>query len=333
MAITWIDGFEDYDSSNGLLSQAYTTAGLGSITYGSTGRFSGSSLNLGFVTTAIRKGISTTSTVAVGHAFKLLLASGGATVQALAFRDASANTIAGLFFNPDGGLVFVRGSTVSSNVLATAPSGTVSVDAWYYLEVEFTRHASAGAVNVYLNGALIMSASGVNTGAADVAAVAIIAPVNGYLVDDLYITDTASRIGEVRIDTLVPTADTAQKDFTASTGSDNYAMVGELPVDGDTSYVQADVAGAADLYTTDGLADTPDAIYAVQVRVAAKKLDTGFRSIKAKLKSGTTEADGAAVALATDYAVATAIHETDPATDAAWTASGVNAAQIGMEIG
>lgn len=327
MAITWIDGFEEYSSGNALLAAAYVTTG--SFTYGDAGRFSGDSLRL--TTGRITKGIAPTSVLSLGYAFSTTsLSSSTAMIE---FHDSAGSIICDLFTTPDGGLTFVRGSSVGSNILATAPSGTLTTSTWFYLEVELTRHASAGAIKIYINGALVASATGVNTGSADVAAIQLRAPNSSSMnVDDLYITDTATRIGEIKIDTVVPTADTAQKDFTASTGTDNYAMVDELPVDGDTSYVTADTSGNADLYTTAGLSGSPSDIFAVQVRVWAKKTDTGFRTLKPKLKSSTTEADGVAVALGTTYGVVTSLYETDPATDAAWDAAGVNAAQIGMEL-
>jgi hypothetical protein len=53
-------------------------------------------------------------------------------------------------------------------------------------------------------------------------------------IDDVYITNTSTRLGESRVVVLYPNADTADADWTRSTGVDHYATVDETTVNGDT---------------------------------------------------------------------------------------------------
>src|SRR5262245_27001658 len=77
---------------------------------------------------------------------------------------------------------------------------------------------------------------------------------------------------------------------------------------------------------------TPDTVHAVQVTMVARKDDAEARQLRTKLKSGTTTADGATQGMATSYLPYGDLYETDPDTAMAWTPSGVNAMQVGIEV-
>jgi hypothetical protein len=56
------------------------------------------------------------------------------------------------------------------------------------------------------------------------------------------------------------------------------------------------------------------------------------RQARTKLKSGTTTADGTTQGIATSYLPYGDLYETDPDTAMAWTPSGVNTVQVGIEV-
>jgi hypothetical protein len=142
----------------------------------------------------------------------------------------------------------------------------------------------------------------------------------------------ATWLGERRIDTLRPSADTAQKDWTPDTGTDNYSRVNETPINGDTSYVTAATVGNKDRYALNDLPINPVTVAAVQALVVARKDDAVTRAIAPVIKSGATEAVGDDFGLASGYGAALKIFETDPNTSSAWTTSGVNALEAGMTV-
>jgi hypothetical protein len=156
--------------------------------------------------------------------------------------------------------------------------------------------------------------------------------------DDVYLCDTGGSrnndfLGDVRVVTLRPNADTGQADFTPSAGSVHYPMVAEAPDDdGDASYVESGTVGHKDLYGYQDLAASAAAIMAVQVATVTRKDDAGSRSLRTVLKSGPTMANGAIRVLGTPYALYDDRFEIDPATGAAWTKAGVDALEAGVEV-
>ena len=91
------------------------------------------------------------------------------------------------------------------------------------------------------------------------------------MIDDVYVTNTSTRLGESRVAVLYPSADTAHADWTPSTGTDHYALVDETTVNSDTDYVASGTVGDLDLYEVGDLPFTPESIHAVQVTTCARK--------------------------------------------------------------
>jgi hypothetical protein len=112
----------------------------------------------------------------------------------------------------------------------------------------------------------------------------------------------------------------------------NAGGVCELIEDGDTTYVYDATTGHEDLYDLANLAVTPTSIIAVQSRMFAKKSDSGSRNGQIRVKSGATEVGGTDTALPTSYAWLNRVDAVDPNTSAAWTASAVNALQVGPKV-
>ena len=153
-----------------------------------------------------------------------------------------------------------------------------------------------------------------------------------FYIDDLTIA-TGGWIGDVRYDAvLVPTADTAQKEWTPSTGSDNYALVDEVPPS-DVDYVSAGSTGYKDLYA---LANWSPAESTYQVEflvdwIRAKKGTAADQQIRSVVLSGTTESSGGSIALSTTYRYYQRLLTTDPDTSAVWDTTGIDALQVGQE--
>lgn len=272
-------------------------------------------------------------TVSVGFAINQTAIGAGQNV--FAFLDAASAGICTLFCSTSGDLVFVRGTSYTSNILVTVPA-YLALGVWHYIEIEFTRNATTGSVNIYGDGVLIGSASGVNTGAASVANCKLYASLSSASgasqLDDYYCVSGATRLGERRVITTRPSADTAQKDFAPDSGVNNYSRVNEEPMDGDTSYVSAAIVGNEDLYDFADLPYVPASIDAVQVVCAARKDDATTRTVATVLKSGATTDVGPDLATSASYGAAQKMYELDPNTSAAWTGAAVNALQAGMKV-
>lgn len=336
MALIWWDGFENYDDANklGLIYSVQTSR----LTFQQTGRFSDSkSLSSSSTVqrgdfyyplptnlTSIAVGISMNTNSLVDASSSIYLCQGFAFIDT---SGADTNNIR-VFIDGSGRVVVQRGTSTTlgtSAVVATAGS-------WVHMGVELVKHASAGTVTVYIDGVSVLALTGQNTSANAITRVGICIPYNAVCnIDDFYVCDSASWLGEARVTPLVPNADTAQKDFTPSTGSTNYTCVDESPPS-TTDYVSSSTVGAKDLYDLTDMSFTPLNILGVKLTTYAAKDDITTRTIRNTLKSGSTSANGVTKALSSTPRFFDDIWTTDPNTSAAWTKSGVDALQAGMEV-
>ena len=138
-------------------------------------------------------------------------------------------------------------------------------------------------------------------------------------------------LGPSRIEYLTPNAAGSNSALTPTSGA-NYTNVNEQVANLDTNYVEGATSGLIDTYNYTALAATPASIKAVMVKSFAKNADVGTRNFRAKCLSSATYADGADQALSVAYKTFSEIYYTDPATSAAWTASGIAAAEFGVEV-
>jgi len=130
---------------------------------------------------------------------------------------------------------------------------------------------------------------------------------------------------------LVPDADTAQKDWTPSTGSLNYDMVEDVPPN-DAEYVSGGSVNDKDLYTlSDWTAGANEEPRFLVDWVRAKKDVADTVDIDLIVKSASTESSGSFVP-STSFAYYSRILDVDPDTSAEWTEGGINALQIGQEV-
>jgi len=328
MAIIFMDGFDLYGNRGHVLTRGYQSV---------EGNPS-SNARFGVGQSWLTNGngpltfplITALSAMTVGFAFSTVVAGNSGGTRIFSFKN-GGTTVGVLGIDSTGAIRFARDTFGTNQFGITAPA-LIAPSVWNYIEIEFTRHASAGVFNIYVNGALVLSGTGLNTGAADVNTVQFSTDAGDRNIDDFYMVDTATRLGECRIDTLRPTADTATKGFTPNSGSNNFSRVSDATLDGDTSYNSATAPGAKDLFDISDLSVVPSAIFAVQTILAARKDNTSPSQLCVDIKSGATSVRGGTKTLASSYSFYTDILPTDPATSAAWTASAVNALQLGYEI-
>lgn len=113
----------------------------------------------------------------------------------------------------------------------------------------------------------------------------------------------------------------------------NSTLTAETQEDGSASYVYSSSVGATDFYNVADLPGTPASIIAVTTRGYGQKSDAGTRIGQMQMKSGSTTVQTGAAGLATSFTWQSRTDTTDPNTGQTWTASGVNALQIGPTVG
>jgi hypothetical protein len=239
-----------------------------------------------------------------------------------------------------------------ANSTITAPSltGVIAPSTWYRIEIKFNMgtSTSTGVVEVRVNGTLVSSVTGANLWQSGVGGAGIrifnqssSSNTAATYFDDFVINDDSGSInndylGDVRIDNVRPAADTAQADWTLSTGSDGYALIDDAlsaSADDDSGYVEGGTAGSKSEFTCSALSGTSANINAAQIRLRAERSDAGNRTYRGYLKSSSAVANGPTLAPEVGYVWDfNGIFETDPNTSAAWDDSGVNGVKLGLEV-
>lgn len=344
MAIEWIDGFDHYGgthSGNNLANARYQnmTSGASSSFSLQAGRFGGRAIQHQGAsgTFDILSGLAARSTFTIGMAlFRANLAVNNEVVYRV--RSGTSEQF-WLGITPTGQVVVGRtdlSATIIATSVATPFTGT---NIWRYLELELVIDNTAGEVRVWVDGVQVINVSSVDTqGQAGSTADGIkffgIGATGGGVsrIDDMYICTTATEHkGDCRIETLAPTADTADKDWGRSTGSDNYALVDEAQGDADTTYVTSSTVGNLDKYTMGNLSSAPAAIHAVQTVFTARKDDAATREVRSILDSSGTVANGATRNIGSAYSTYYDLYATDPNGGGAWSETRVNALLAGIE--
>ena len=125
-------------------------------------------------------------------------------------------------------------------------------------------------------------------------------------------------------------------DWGKSTGSTRYTLVDDGisgTANDDTDYLTSSTVGDKTDIAMSNLSDNPTTIYATQMRVRAKKVDVGPRTYRVNaLVSGSTST-GTTKGAPIEYCWhRSGFFYLDPNTSAAWTAAGINALQMQLEL-
>lgn len=252
-----------------------------------------------------------------------------------------ANTKARVIANTDGTLRLDVGTTsVATSTVAVTPGGI------NYFELIYRSDASAGILSLYLGGVEVVSFTGDTVGSAGNVESVIFrgaagststtaagrANLSDVVVATVTGTPTAAdaRLGAVTHSVIVPTSDVTVAG-TPSTGTDNFAMVDEVPNDGDTTYVELAAPADADLYGHSSTLAADTTPLGVAVFSHQRLPDGGTTQVRARINNSTTTANGTDTGVGGTYAVASHFWEQSPFTTAAWTKAEVEALRFGVE--
>lgn len=336
MAVLHMDGFDTYTSVTEVAARYSGTTS--SVTLNATGsRFGGPCY---YPNTA---GL----TVNIAHTGSAALIVGGTALPSgttnpiIQFFNTTGSAVTPelSLVNDSGGLKLYRGSS-SGTLLATA-TGTYSTAIWRHYEVKVTIADSGGTVEVRVDGVVALTFTGdtrnTTTGTAGLDRIVWWGSTSGSGAwDDIYILDTTGSVannflGDVRINTLAPTSDSSVQ-FTRSTGASNYLCVDEGKYNSDTDYVESATVGHIDKYGYADLSASVSTVHAVQALTWAKKTDAATRTMRNKIYSNASTADGATYGLTTTYAPYAQIATLNPDGSVQWTPTTVNAALAGFEV-
>lgn len=345
MAILFMEGFD------GVLSQTQLVKKWGNEVAGgqvlqANGRNGGGNILLTFfdeIETPIQ---TTSSTVIIGAAVNPLAPrNSDADLLLVDSQDNSPQFRARLLAS-DSKLVISRGNGLAT--LGTSSVGLLS-GAYTYVELKVFVHQTLGTVDLRFDGVDVLNLTNVNTRGSFFAdtsvAVLRIRGENGtgIRMDDLYIADDTGTknndfLGDVRVDTLVPTSDDTTEFDTSTPSANHFENVDEAAgVDEDTSYIETPTNGDRDIFGMSNLPVHPvaAAVLAIQPWCYGKKITgSGDLSVRHLVEPvATIYNQPARGPSAEDWRVIQSdILEDNPETATDWQESEVDAMKIGVEV-
>lgn len=348
MAYIFADSFDFYNNNDGIsqiIQGGWTSWGGGGSLTSTVNRFGvGGSLSFAGGD-SIWKDFSAPSTNTIFIAFSTLRAwgfSGTETAHYVSLRENDTAQVS-ICFNGLGSIV-VRHGDINGTIIAEFLNA-YEPGVWHHWQIKVVLDTVSGSVAIRQDGAptntyIVENVDTMVTFSnyADSVYVGCASGVyyNRSYFDDFFIFDNGGSSpndwpGDVRCIPLTPISNGTSTGFTPQTGS-NYQMVNELQPDGDTTFNYSGTPGALDLFNTQHLTVTPENIYAVTVKVVARKSDTAYRSGATALKVNGHLEIGHTKILSSTYTGIVDTYITNPSNSAPWTFNDVNNLETGYTV-
>lgn len=238
----------------------------------------------------------------------------------------------GVGYNADGSW---RIGGDSSSAKATSATGLIAPNTWYHIEAQCNM-AAAGSCTLYVDGEVMLTvASGDFKEGNTLSTYWLSGSANGLAFDDWVIQADGSALPDLlglhRIHSLLPSADTAQADFTGAFGDIDDAL--GTTHDGDTTVISSATLNHKSEFAMTDLTGTPATVYAVQSTIVSSKTDAGSKAVTPYIVSNSVRADGVEFNPADGaYIYTDDVHELNPDGSVAWTSTTVNAILMGVEV-
>lgn len=342
MALLFVDGFDAQDHQGKWDTASSALTGSSTTRYG-TGSSRQCVISAGAGNTS-KKLYAAASTVYAGFAFWADASGTSGFVQPMVifYGDAGATQHLWIGYHGITRKWEVRVNNWGGTQLAVS-ADTYAGSSWVYVEIMVVIHASTGRVKLNINGATVIDYTGVtkNGGTNNTSDAIGIGTQADFgtgaakmYYDDLYVCDSTGTVnngflGEVRVPALLPNGAGASTQWTSSTGLGNWDNVNDVPpVDSTLNY--SPTTGQRDTYS---LSDTAISGTVLGVQVASRMSNSAAGvGAKTAVKSGATVAYGVSRSLTTTPITYLDVLEADPNTSAAWTATAVNAIEVGAEV-
>lgn len=266
------------------------------------------------------------------------ISSGATTQWSVSFwGDTGATQHVTVMFDGSGHFQVRRGTTAGT-VLATG-TAVIASATWFQAQIEVTISDTVGTVKVRVNGSASEDVSfsgdtknaGTNT---TVDRVDFVSTTSANVFDDIAIfTGAGDWPGDVRIYACHPNGNGNTSQGTGSDGdsTNNYLLVDERPFN-TSDYVAITTDGNTDLVTVGDLPAGVTAVQGVMTVSLAAKSDAGSKGTKiVRRVNGTNYVQSSSNSLSTTYQAFVQLDQTSPDTSVAWTASEVNALEIGFQ--
>lgn len=277
----------------------------------------------------------------IGYAvFMPNLPSNSASFCFASFRTSDNSPVLSLVLSATGEVIAQAGAMGGGELGRS--SAVFNAGAYQHFECNCVFDGSAGAVEVRINEVTVLNLTGLSiTGpVSQVLAGSPGEAITGFptWVDfaDLYSRDTAGDfnntfIGDKRVTTRFPNADTAQADWLPPTGSDAAEQIASNPPDDVDKWIEAGDVGDISVFGIEALGEGIVSIAAIVAVTRAYKTDTGSSSVQPTIISDTATSAGAEHSTSPSGHYYIDLFETDPDTDSLWTPSAASTLQYQIE--
>lgn len=339
MANVYLTGFDDHDAGD--LAYEWTVTGSPTIVTALTGsavRFSEGK--------KIVRAVPSAQIYTIGFRFQFSSLLGQAVIFGVGD---STKTSLMLTVNADGTMSAYLGGgygstslSLGASTLLDQGSASIGVGTATYVEVEIKVANSGGYIRTYLNGSDTPDASFSgdtcnNTETMSWFALGLEAASIGNLdVDDVYCNDTTGTdctglMGDVQVDFHLPvTPDGTHHDWEPSTGSDNFAMVDDNPID-TADYNTGDAANEIDTFNCEDFKNGDATIYALQIGLIAQKTETGTAELVDVIRESGSDTPGSTEAALSTSWTSHQFNYSLAEADGKRAAAGFNAAEFGYK--
>lgn len=229
---------------------------------------------------------------------------------------------------------------------------------WNHIELQALLHDTAGWIRVAVNGVHRFQQTGLATryNADNIVSIEHhVTPFNNsssttnwdYYMDDLIYYDftgdsavdtdfcptvdgsgiATSYIGELQVWPLFPNGDTAQADWTKSSGTVGFSLIDEVPPD-DAGYIASSAVGNLSEFALDDLPTTITYIRGLGIHQRLSKSDSGAAMTQTGMKSVAAASDAAERPMTVAPAYWRDMVNVDPNSSARWTRASLNAAWL-----
>jgi hypothetical protein len=155
-------------------------------------------------------------------------------------------------------------------------------------------------------------------------------------IDDVFCYDDTGSfnnafIGDRRVITLFPDADTIQADWTIVGAANGFDAINQANPDGDTTYITAGIPGSPTPTSEFGMGNLPAGVSAISGVVLvnmSRKTEAGIANVQMSVISGASETAGTDQPMTEIYTYRQDVFEVDPASAAPFTPSEVDALLI-----
>jgi hypothetical protein len=325
-----------WNNFGGSSTTANTFISLGTGLFGNSLRFLNIAGNM-----SVQKSFNNITTWVMGVRFRVSAISNSMVIFNL--FDSGTQQV-DLRINNTGTLSVTRAGTAVTGGTST---NFIGINAWYYVEMMVTINASISAntwqVNVNGTNWINVAAGQSSKNSANTTANQVwlgqpnLAPITNYTVDycDLYIDGGGSVNGgafwgDTKIECHWPIATGTYTAWTPVNGLGVGCINDETP-NGDLNYLSDNTTNDKSTFTFQPLGATPASIMCVQTVYDVRKNDSGTRQVADYCYSSGTGVAGVINNPGNTYQMYTNVLTQDPHTSAAWTASGLNAAEFGVE--